>query len=62
MHYIKVYQTVPAAVQNSLHPTVDELTPASFEKRVVGRAEGETWVVDYFAPWCGPCQQVGREK
>jgi protein disulfide-isomerase A6 len=38
---------------------VVELTPSDFEDRVTG---GDSiWIVEFFAPWCGHCQQLVPE-
>ena len=35
-----------------------QLTPETFKSLVVERTKGETWLVDYYAPWCGPCNEL----
>lgn len=38
---------------------VIELTPSNFDKLVV--KGDQVWIVEFFAPWCGHCQQLVPE-
>ncbi|XP_068101515.1 dnaJ homolog subfamily C member 10 [Hyperolius riggenbachi] len=48
-------------IEDLRHPSVVTLTSSNFKELVKERSRDEIWLVDYYAPWCGPCQALMPE-
>ncbi len=48
-------------IQDVINPVVITLNYESFHKLVATKPIGHVWLVDFFANWCGPCQQLAPE-
>ncbi|XP_011169355.1 dnaJ homolog subfamily C member 10 [Solenopsis invicta] len=43
------------------NPSVIKLTSQNFHHKLGKKKSKVIWIVDYFAPWCGPCQKLEPE-
>uniref|UniRef100_A0A8B9WE66 DnaJ homolog subfamily C member 10 n=1 Tax=Bos mutus grunniens TaxID=30521 RepID=A0A8B9WE66_BOSMU len=48
-------------VEDLMNPSVISLTPTTFNELVKQRKHDEVWMVDFYSPWCHPCQVLMPE-
>ncbi|KAG8520324.1 DnaJ subfamily C member 10, partial [Galemys pyrenaicus] len=45
-------------IEDLMNPSVITLTPTTFNELVKQRKHDEVWMVDFYSPWCPPCQML----
>lgn len=48
-------------IQDTLIPPVTIVNEAMFQEKVINKKPEEIWLIDWYANWCGPCQQLAPE-
>lgn len=48
-------------IEDLMNPSVITLTPTTFNELVKQRKQDEVWMVDFYSPWCHPCQVLMPE-
>ncbi|KAM6178966.1 dnaJ homolog subfamily C member 10 [Rhynchocyon petersi] len=48
-------------IEDLRNPSVVSLTPTTYNELVKRRKADEVWMVDFYSPWCHPCQMLMPE-
>ncbi|XP_036277335.1 dnaJ homolog subfamily C member 10 isoform X3 [Pipistrellus kuhlii] len=48
-------------IEDLMNPSVISLSPTTFNELVKQRKHDEVWMVDFYSPWCHPCQVLMPE-
>jgi DnaJ family protein C protein 10 len=54
-------QAIINFIDDILNPTVITLDNDLYIKLIENKNSNEMWLVDFFMPWCHPCQQLSGE-